>query len=228
MALTKARKRQLNRIRSFFRRAEKKGFSWSEEYKQQILQSSTNKLRNIKPKQLYKQAQYQTNKGKVSGTEGVTLRRKIGAKKGVETRRYKKWLKTPEGKEWLNQIEYQTVTEYQYDYLPNEGEIVYDRIMEMINQYPTKGSEILKKSLESDIKKFGYENVIKGLAIAPEYAIQSAQLVVHYSGNSETPSNEHRAYKSFFDLIRGTIPNSEDEKMIGEVLEQMGAWEVVS
>lgn len=228
MALTKARKRQLNRIRSFFRRAEKKGFSWSEEYKQQILQSSTNKLRNIKPKQLYKQAKYQTEKGKVSGTEGITIRRKIGAKKGVETRKFRKWLKTPEGRNWQSQVEAQEVYDYSSDYLPNEGEIVYDRIMEMINQYPTKGSEILKKSLEADIKKYGYENVIKGLAIAPEYAIQSAQLVVHYSGNSETPSNEHRAYKSFFDLIRGVIPSSEDEKMIGEVLEGMGAWEVVS
>ncbi len=228
MALTKARKRQLNRIRSFFRRAEKKGFSWSEEFKQKILNSNTNKLRNIKPRQLYKEAQYQTEKGKVTGTEGVLIRRKIGAKKGVETRKFRKWLKTPEGRNWQSQVESQEVYDYSSDYLPSEGEIVYDKIMNMIDAYPTKGAEILKKSLEADIKKFGYKNVIDALAIAPDYAVQSAQMVMYYFGNSENASNMHRAFTSFFDLIRGDIPSSDDRKMVGETLEGMGLWDVVS
>lgn len=228
MALTKARKRQLNRIRSFFRRAEKKGFSWSEEYKQQVLQSSTNKLRNIKPRQLYKQAQYQTNKGKVSGTEGLTIRRKIGAKKGVETRKFRKWLKTPEGRNLQSQVESQEVYDFESNYIPSEGEIVYKQIMDLIDQYPTKGSKILKNALESDIKKFGYEGVVKSLALAPDYAIQSAQIMVFYIGDSDTPSNMHRTFTSFFDLIRGEIPSSEDRKMVGETLESMGTWDVIS
>ena len=222
MAMTKARKRQINRLRGIFNRAEKKGFSWSEEYKQSILSASTQKQRHIKPIQLYKQATYKGKKGIVSGLEGLQERRQ---KKPKLTKR-EKWLMTPEGQEYWKQ----TQNILMNDMLPDEifkkeideGKVIYDRIEKMINEYSEQeGAELLRKSLHYDIERFGLNNVLKGLGNAPDEAIKTAQTVIFYS-DSMGKENKHRAFKAFFDIIRGTIPTAEESKEIGSYLDKMG------
>lgn len=92
----KAYARQEKRIKQFIRRAEKRGYHFTENVlpkkPKRITQASIRKLAKLTPEKLYKKAVYggEATYGEiVKGTEGVKQERKFRAKKSAQTRKYR-------------------------------------------------------------------------------------------------------------------------------------------
>lgn len=88
--------KQVNRIKQFIRRAEKRGYQFSEDVLPQrpkrVTQASVRKLAKLTPDKLYQKAVYSglASEGEiVPATEGLKLERSLRAKKAKETRKYK-------------------------------------------------------------------------------------------------------------------------------------------
>lgn len=88
--------KQLKRIKQFIRRAEKRGYQFSEDVLPQkpkrVTQASVRKLAKLTPEKLYQKAVYGglASEGEiVPATEGVKLERSLRAKKAAETRKYR-------------------------------------------------------------------------------------------------------------------------------------------
>lgn len=96
----RAYSKQVKRIKQFIRRAEKRGYQFTEDVlpkkPKRITQASIRKLQNLTPEKLYQKAVYggEATSGEiVKGTEGVKLERSLRAKKATQTRKYR--LKEP-------------------------------------------------------------------------------------------------------------------------------------
>ena len=92
----RAYSKQVNRIKQFIRRAEKRGYQFSEDVLPQrpkrVTQASVRKLAKLTPEKLYHKAVYggiSTEGEIVPGIEGVKLERSLRAKKAAETRKYR-------------------------------------------------------------------------------------------------------------------------------------------
>lgn len=92
----RAYSKQVKRIKQFMRRAEKRGYQFSENVLPQkpkrVTQASVRKLAKLTPEKLYQKATYGglASYGEiVPGTEGVKLERSLRAKKSAETRKYR-------------------------------------------------------------------------------------------------------------------------------------------
>ena len=89
---TPKKKQQLKRVRSFIRRAEKRGYEFPEELKSNLTSLSTQKLKTLTPEKLYKQAQYRVGEHlTTSGERGRQIERTIVAKKSLRTRMVNKY-----------------------------------------------------------------------------------------------------------------------------------------
>lgn len=96
-AINKAYAKERNRVRSFVRRAEKRGYSFPESIIPSIpkrkTEASIRKLKKITKEVLYSKAYYggEATSGEiVSGKEGLKLERQLRAKRASETRKEKK------------------------------------------------------------------------------------------------------------------------------------------
>lgn len=92
----RAYSKQVNRIKQFIRRAEKRGYQFSEDVLPQrpkrVTQASVRKLAKLTPEKLYQKAVYggiATEGEIVPAIEGVKLERSLRAKKAAETRKYR-------------------------------------------------------------------------------------------------------------------------------------------
>lgn len=88
--------KQVKRIKQFIRRAEKRGYQFSENVLPQqpksVTQASIRKLAQLTPEKLYQKAVYggeATGGEIVKGTEGIKLERKVRAQKAAQTRKYR-------------------------------------------------------------------------------------------------------------------------------------------
>lgn len=96
-AINKAYAKERNRIKSFVRRAEKRGYSFPESIVPSIpkrkTEASIRKLKKLTKEMLYSKASYggEATSGEiVSGKEGLKLERQLRAKRAAETRKQKK------------------------------------------------------------------------------------------------------------------------------------------
>lgn len=96
-AINKAYAKERNRVRSFVRRAEKRGYSFPESIIPSIpkrkTEASIRKLKKLTKEMLYSKASYggEATSGEiVSGKEGLKLERQLRAKRASETRKEKK------------------------------------------------------------------------------------------------------------------------------------------
>lgn len=96
-AINKAYAKERNRIKSFVRRAEKRGYSFPESIVPSIpkrkTEASIRKLKKLTKEMLYSKASYggEATYGEiVSGKEGLKLERQLRAKRAAETRKQKK------------------------------------------------------------------------------------------------------------------------------------------
>lgn len=88
--------KQVKRIKQFIRRAEKRGYQFTENVLPQkpkrVTQASIRKLAQLTPEKLYQKAVYGgelTGGEIVKGTEGIKLERKVRAQKAAQTRKYR-------------------------------------------------------------------------------------------------------------------------------------------
>lgn len=96
-AINKAYAKERNRVKSFVRRAEKRGYSFPESIVPSIpkrkTEASIRKLKKLTKEMLYSKASYggEATSGEiVSGKEGLKLERQLRAKRATETRKEKK------------------------------------------------------------------------------------------------------------------------------------------
>ena len=88
--------KQVKRIRQFIRRAEKRGYQFTENVlpktPKRVTQASIRKLAQLTPEKLYQKAVYggEASFGEiVKGVEGIKLERKLRARKAAQTRKYR-------------------------------------------------------------------------------------------------------------------------------------------
>lgn len=104
----------------------------------------------------------------------------------------------------------------------DEGEIILNNLWDLIDQYPTKGSDYLKNLLNSEIRQFGEKKVKEALAQMPDYVIRQVQEVVHYIGKyidedgNDTGDATHQTLNDFAEMLKGTILTLDEAKEVGE------------
>lgn len=109
---TSAHAKQLKRVRQFISRAEKRGYRFTDAFKDSLKEASTQKLKYYKPEKLYSLATALSETGEIiSGTEARKIERSISAKKSADTRRRKR-------------------EEKEQEYYPDGGDIIYGNILE--------------------------------------------------------------------------------------------------
>ena len=153
-------KKQQRRIRDFMRRAEKRGYTFEgfelPQMPKRVTKASVERLKELTAIKLYGKAQYVVPASKdlpeafvISGKKGRQLERKRAAQKAKETKRklYDK------GSEESVVIGIPGV--------PKESEIILNALSALIDQYPSKGADIMKKALEYEIGKYFYDTVFK-------------------------------------------------------------------
>lgn len=100
----------------------------------------------------------------------------------------------------------------------DEGQVMYRNILDLMEKFPREGRNLLYRGLESEIRKYGLDMVMAGMAYAPMDVVQEAQNIIFYTGDKDST---HRALVNFFDSITGTIRTIQDSMGIGAVLDQM-------
>lgn len=94
---TPAHKKQLERVRQLIRRAEKRGFRFTDDFKSSLKDLKTVQLKALKPEKLYSLSTALSEVGDiVSGTERRREERSLSAKKSAQTRKKKKQQKEQE------------------------------------------------------------------------------------------------------------------------------------
>lgn len=100
----------------------------------------------------------------------------------------------------------------------DEGQVMYRNILDLMEKFPREGRNLLYQGLESEIRQYGLDMVMAGMAYAPMDVVQEAQNIIFYTGDKDST---HRALVNFFDNITGTIRTIQDSMGIGAVLDQM-------
>ncbi len=192
---TPKKRQQLSRIRRLISRAEKRGFRFSKELKEGLAGMSTQKLKGLTPEKLYKQATAisEVTGKRVSGTERRKEQRREAAKKAAETRRFRKEL-------------------------PQKGEMIWDKINQLVNSYNTQGAQYMRNLLAQEVRKYGRQTVIKALSEAGEEAISSAETIIYYEDSANTIS---RSFKNLGELIRGYAPTESESRELGKAIDAL-------
>lgn len=123
---------------------------------------------------------------------------------------------------WEQQRREQDTLDYINAKAYQEGEIKYNEIVKLIDQYPTKGAESLKEALKNQIENYGKNNVITAIGMAPDYYVEHARQIIYYE---ESATAIYGAFLDFFELITGTIPTDAEAKQLGDTLDAMTDFE---
>ena len=223
--------KQVKRIKQFIRRAEKRGFIFTDNVipnkPKRITKASVRKLSKITPKELYKKAEYggEASEGEiVPAKKGLELERKVRAKKSAQTRKRKKEQKSQ-----------QPINEqgFKVPYNPTYEDSFYSRIV--ISQwYATLDTcrngdsyNLLRAWMGNIIRFNGIENTAEMLTRGAEaghlltwedvYKADKATLYIGYMVDYLPDQDIH--YKDeILDLV-------EYWKRLGDALEQEEDWE---
>ena len=214
------------RVRSF----EKRGLFVPEDVREKIKTGKYQTLKSFERenyKKLYSVSSGEINGKVVSGTQYREYERREAAQKAQETKRQREEAERErrereeqerQEREWeeerrrRDEFERQRADKYQ------EGEIVFEEVQRLIDEYPTDGSKYLKGKLSHEIATYGLDNVIMGLAQAPSDAIKYAQIICYYE--DEAPKIQ-KAMHEFLNIIRGTKETADEAKETGEVMDRM-------
>lgn len=198
--MTKKRRKELNRVKAFIRKAEKRGYTFDDNFKQSINTKTIRALQMLTPRRLYESAMYRIGSELVPGMRGRAIERERAAAKGVLTRKAKKENKSIEP--------------------PKINDLVYQNVINLINSYPSSiGAEYLRNLLKSEIKKYGLDKVIAGISAIGEDFVKRAAEIIHYEGDS---FRIHDALVTFSDIIRAGVKMTDQESIeINNVVESL-------
>lgn len=118
---------------------------------------------------------------------------------------------------WLRKRREQDIKDKEQAQEIDAGEVIYDKVNDLIKAYPTQGSKFLDKALAKEIAKYGRDAVLQGMANAPEQVIAAAQDILYYEENADAI---HTAFIRFFETIIGTKIDDYAEEL-GEVMDEM-------
>ena len=124
----------------------------------------------------------------------------------------------PEQQEWEETRAKQDEADLTFANAIDEGQVMYRNILDLMEKFPREGRNLLYQGLESEIRQYGLDMVMAGMAYAPMDVVQEAQNIIFYTGDKDST---HRALVNFFDNITGTIRTIQDSTRIGAVLDQM-------
>lgn len=124
----------------------------------------------------------------------------------------------PEQQEWEETRAKQDEADLTLANAIDEGQVMYRNILDLMEKFPREGRNLLYQGLESEIRQYGLDMVMAGMAYAPMDVVQEAQNIIFYTGDKDST---HRALVNFFDNITGTIRTIQDSTGIGAVLDQM-------
>lgn len=204
--ITAKRAKEIKRVKQFIRRAEKRGYKFSEEFKASLTGKTTRALQNLTARKLYELAEYEVLPGAyIPGLQGRFREREEAAKKAVETRRKRAEKEKPPAPE---------------EAAPPISDLVYQNVQATIDEYPSsEGAQYLTNLLDSEVKNYGLDAVVRGCEAAGESLVKLAQEIVYYELNSQ---QLHEALQAFSQIIRGGIAISKDEsKEFNEVSESI-------
>ena len=192
------RQKHINRIRRFIRNAEKRGYQFPQEVKDNLSTYSTQKLKSITPKSLYEQATTEKFGTPMSGTRARSIERSLSAKKGAKTRAEKS------GK----------------DYIPKFTDIILSNVEAMIAQAETnpvyvghgrttaQNASILKEGLQQEYATYGRDNVAMACEQAPDEIMVRAKESIMASSSEACIAHVIDAIQ----VIRGYIPTIDETK----------------
>ena len=224
MAYTSKKRKQLKRIRQFISRAEKRGYRFDTEFKNQLTEFSTLKLKNLTPKKLYEKSQAISEEtGKViTGTERRKEERKEVAQKAQETRRRHKAER--------EQREYYDYAERDYsEYETSYEDTILTNIESLIREYEDSdisvrryGSSLLQQLLDEEISNYGRKAVAFACENAPAQSISAAQIVI-FASDQELKDMSIQELRNI--ITSGVIPTIEQSKQMGETMEAQESFE---
>lgn len=229
--LTAMQKLRAN-VRRQISRMEQRGYFVDTEIKEKLKSAKYQTLKSYQRNRyskLYSESTALSDRGKIiSGSEYRQQERKESARKAAITRRERKSVRERQ----FNSQDYDDIWEQQrreqdtLDYINakayQEGEIKYNEIVKLIEQYPTKGAESLKEALKNQIENYGKNNVITAIGMAPDYYVEHAREIIYYEENATAI---YGAFLDFFELITGTIPTDAEAKQLGDTLDAMTDFE---
>lgn len=223
--------KELNRIKRFIKRAENRGYRFDSDVipdrPKRVTKASVSKLKKLTPSVLYKKSTALSESGKViTGTQRRKEERTIATKKGAQTRRER--LRKVERKnnkfesERRKQDEVETErlkSDEEYQRLFNEGKIIYDRILGMIETVARdhkKAADSLLNTLAHEIATYGEDSVFRSIGNAPQECIELADIALRY--NPGHPKHDG-AIRELQMLITGTIPTAEEMRDLQDAIE---------
>lgn len=130
----------------------------------------------------------------------------------ADERSYRQWQERRREKDIQDRIQAEEI---------DIGLEIYNKVNDLIDEYPTAGSQFLKKALTKEIAKYGRDAVLQGMANAPEQVIAAAQDILYYEEGSDAI---HTAFLRFFETIIGTKIDEYAEEL-GEVMDEMTDYE---
>lgn len=171
-----AYQKELNRIKSFIRRANKKGFEFKEDIlpvkPKHIHKKHIEQLKQLTSKELYGKSHYTVNEDDdrfsdeyaygevISGVEALKLRRKTGYRKGRER---KKQIEASYTQEYYDNYEY----DYDYEFT-SSSKVIVNNFLEELNSFHNNLTAPLKQLIKSLVHVNGEESVAYMLQNLPE------------------------------------------------------------
>lgn len=104
----------------------------------------------------------------------------------------------------------------------SESDIIYQGLLDMIDELGTQGSAYLKEMLANEIARYGLEAVLKALSEMTPEQISDLQVAAKYKPNSDTAGSEvNRVLKNFGEAIKGAAFSLYEAKQIGMIQDEV-------
>lgn len=218
--------KERKRIQRFMRRAEKRGFTFEPnivpDMPSRVTAKQLEKIKALKPEELYKRATYRVPNSNVSvtGTEGRALERSMASLKAAETVRRRKEIKEKIDSGFYENFysDYQSTDEPEF-----VSYLVYDNVQQMIDSwFPAENwskwfagvKEEDKNQLKSIISgaesQYGITEVARRMEENADRIISLAQSILYESGGGKkgglnSNRNEiQRDFVEFASILKGS------------------------
>lgn len=221
--LLKEYNKERNRIKRFIRNAEKRGYVFEPNLippkPKTITSGSIRRLSKIRPAQLYNKA-YAISA--VTGQPITVEQRKKeiraeASRKAWETRRRKQdqedYDKIKSNREWQQMF--------------HTSKLVWDKVQSMIANVGIQQSEsadLLNNLLNSEIEKYGADNVLYSIAQASEDFLATCEVIIKYHPNSAV---SRTAVEHLYTLISGSLPSEAEQAEIDKALARDETWDEI-
>lgn len=221
--LLKEYNKERNRIKRFIRNAEKRGYVFEPNLippkPKTITSGSIRRLSKIRPAQLYNKAYA------ISAVTGqpITVKqrkreiREEATRKAWETRRRKKdeadYNRIKSNKEWQQMF--------------HASKLVWDKVQTMIANVGVQQSEsadLLNNLLNSQIEKYGADNVLYSIAQASEDFVSTCEVIIKYHPSSAV---SRTAVEHLYTLISGSLPSDGEQAEIDNALASDEFWDEI-